>query len=272
MNSPTPVGFENTHLPDIVELRGVSQSYDGGESWVLRGLNLLIEDKSNQGEFVVIMGISGSGKSHLLRYIAGLQKPTEGQVLVHGTPRDDKAISMVFQRYSSFPWYTVRENVELPLRIRGVPKAERRERAMEMIEKVGLLGHEKKFAQSPGLSGGQLQRVAIARSLIANPEIVLMDEPFGALDGLTRYQMQQLLCGLWTELESTVIFVTHDMEEAVLLGDDIYILDPRIGQISSHIHVDLPFKRDLDTKSRPEFMRHVMEVERALVETGTEPQ
>jgi NitT/TauT family transport system ATP-binding protein len=263
------VEFRNTELPDIVELRRISQSYDGGQNWILRDLNLLIEDKPKQGQFVVLLGISGSGKSTVLRYIAGLQEPTSGEIFIDGKPANGQSISMVFQQYSSFPWYSVLQNVELPLKLRRVPKKERRERAMEMIARVGLAGHERKFAQYPLLSGGQLQRVAIARSLIADPRIILMDEPFGALDGLTRYEMQVMLANLWESLQSTIIFVTHDLTEAVFLGDDIYILDPRIGRISAHIPVGLPLHRDHETKRTPEFLRHVAEVEAALTETGT---
>lgn len=263
------VSFPNTLLTDIIELREVHQVYEGGNKHVLSGFDLLIEDKPGQGQFVVLLGISGSGKSTVLRYLAGLQEPTSGQVLVHGRPRSENgAISMVFQEYSSFPWYSVLRNVELPLEMKGVPKNERRERAMDMIKKVGLLGHEHKYAQSPLLSGGQLQRVAIARSLISNPEIILMDEPFGALDGITRYDMQLLLADLWGSLQSTIIFVTHDIAEAVFLGDDIYVLDPRIGKISFHLPVDLPLSRDLLTKRTPRFIELVGQVEEALLETS----
>ena len=169
------------NLPPIIELQDVGQSYDGGENWIIKNCNLSIPDKPAQGEFVVILGMSGCGKSTILRYIAGLQKPTEGQVLIHGKPMDEAPrVSMVFQRYSSLPWLTVLDNVSLALQYKGVDKKERHEQAMDIIKKVGLEGHENKYAQYPTLSGGQLQRVAIARSIVANPEILLMDEPFGA--------------------------------------------------------------------------------------------
>jgi len=261
------VSFINTELPDIIEFRGVSQSY--GEKVVLNDLNLLIEDKPDQGQFVVLMGISGCGKSTLLRYLNRLQKPTSGEVLVRGKPvAESSAISTVFQDYSSFYWYTVLQNVELPLLLQGVAKKERRERALDMIAKVGLKGHEHKFARAPVLSGGQLQRVAIARSLIANPDIVLMDEPFGALDGNTRYEMQMLLANLWKTIQSTIIFITHDFAEAIFLGDDIYVLDPRIGKISAQIPVDIPMDRSLLTKREPRFAQLVLDLEQALIETG----
>ncbi|MEJ0053994.1 MAG: ABC transporter ATP-binding protein [bacterium] len=263
----TGVEFVNTDLPDIIELRGVTQRY--GQRTVLDGLNLLIEDKPDQGQFVVLLGISGSGKSTIFRYLNGLQTPTSGAVLIKGKPVSEYgAVSTVFQDYSSLPWRTVLQNVELPLVFKSVKKRERRERALEIIARVGLKGHEHKYARTPTLSGGQLQRVAIARSLIANPEIILMDEPFGALDGITRFEMQQLLADLWKTSQSTIVFVTHDQQEAVFLGDDIYVLDPRIGKIGSRIRVDLPLVRDLSTKRDPRFMQLVTEVDMALMETS----
>lgn len=247
---------------NIIELRNIGQSYDGGNSWIIRGLNWLIEDKPDQGQFAVLLGMSGSGKSTLLRYIAGLQKPTEGDVLIKGKPISDKnRISMVFQQYSSLPWLTVLDNVALALEYQGISKKDRYLKAMEMIELVGLAGHEKKYAQSPALSGGQLQRVAIARSMIANPEILMMDEPFGALDVKTRIQMQDLLISLWERFHSTIVFVTHDINEAVYLGDDIYIMKAPPSQIIQHIDIDLPVNRNHNTKRDPHYTQLVQHVE-----------
>ncbi len=251
---------------NIIELRGIGQSYDGGQNWVIKDLDFLVEDKPDQGQFVVILGMSGSGKSTLLRYIAGLQSPTEGAVLVKGEPVSaSRRVSMVFQQYSSLPWMTVLDNVSLALRYQGVGREERDEKAMEMIELVGLAGHEKKYAQYPTLSGGQLQRVAIARSLLANPEIILMDEPFGALDIRTRMQMQDMLIDIWNKFHSTVIFVTHDIREAVYLGDDIYILKAQPSKVADHIKVDLPLKRDNSTKRNPRYIEIVQEVEDRMI-------
>jgi NitT/TauT family transport system ATP-binding protein len=260
------VQFHDTPLPNIIEMHNISQSYDGGKSFIIKDLSFLVEDKPNQGQFVVILGMSGSGKSTVLRYIAGLQKPTTGEVLVKGKPiGHDNRVSMVFQQYSSLPWMSVLDNVALGLQYQGVGKEERRERAMEMIRKVGLAGHEFKYAQYPTLSGGQLQRIAIARSLLASPEIILMDEPFGALDVKTRLQMQDMLAEIWMEIHPTVIFITHDISEAVYLGDDIYIMKSAPSQIVEHIAVDLPFQRNRELKRDPHFMELVHLVEDKMI-------
>ena len=258
------VAFDN-----IIELKNISQSYDGGQNWIIQDLDFIVEDKPSQGQFSVILGMSGSGKSTLLRYIAGLQKPTEGEVIIKGKPvSNENRVSMVFQQYSSLPWMTVLDNVGLALNYQGVPKRERDERAMEMIKLVGLDGHEKKYAQYPSLSGGQLQRVAIARSLLANSEILLMDEPFGALDIRTRLQMQDLLIGLWEKFESTVIFVTHDIAEAVYLADDIYILKAQPSTIVEKIDIDLPLKRTRQIKRDPRYTELVHHVEDTMLKVS----
>ncbi len=258
--------FKDTGLDNIIELRGIDQFYNNGEVEIIKGLDFLVEDKPAQGQFIVILGMSGCGKSTLLRYIAGLQDPTAGQVLVKGKPvGKENRVSMVFQQYSSMPWMTVLENVSLALRYQGVSKKEREEKAMELIELVGLAGHEHKFAQYPSLSGGQLQRVAIARSLMANSEILLMDEPFGALDVKTRLQMQDLLSSIWNKFHPTIVFVTHDISEAVYLADDIYIMKSAPSRFVEHIKVDLPFVRGRQIKRDPRFVELVHEVEDRMV-------
>lgn len=257
-----PVNFTNTSLPDIIELKNIHQTYDGGKTHIIKDLNLLIEDIPNQGQFVVILGASGCGKSTLLRFIAGIQTPTSGEILINAKPRDyDTVVSMVFQQYSCFEWKTVLDNVALPLLIKGVNVSEARDKAKEIINLVGLAGHEKKYAKAPALSGGQLQRVAIARSLIANPSIILMDEPFGALDTKTRLKMQDMLAEIWVKLQTTIVFVTHDIAEAVYLGDDIYIMSANPGTITDHIHVDLPLLRTRDMKRRSDFVDMVYNIE-----------
>jgi len=256
---------DNPNQKNIIELRDISQSYDGGKNWIIQDLDFLIEDKPNQGQFVVLLGMSGSGKSTVLRYMAGLQKPTKGTVLVKGAEVDNQRVSMVFQQYSSLPWMTVLENVGLALKFKGVSRKERDEKAMELIKLVGLEGHEQKFAQYPTLSGGQLQRVAIARSLLANPEILIMDEPFGALDVKTRLTMQDLLTNIWRQFQSTIVFVTHDISEAVYLADDIYIMKSQPSKIVEHIHVDLPIERNRLTKRDPNYIALVHEVEDKMI-------
>lgn len=264
------LAIKDTDLPNIIELRDVSQHYDGGKTVILDHVNFLVEDKPGQGQFVVILGASGCGKSTLLRYIAGLQKPTSGEVLLREKPLAQSGVraGMVFQQYSSLPWRTVLENVELGLDYQGIEEKERRRRAQEMIELVGLAGHENKYAAYPTLSGGQLQRVAIARSMIASPEILLMDEPFGALDINTRLQMQDMLEDVWIKFQPTIVFVTHDIEEAVYLGDDIYIMAANPGRFMYHITVDLPFNRNLEVKHSAHFNELVRQVEDKMLDVA----
>jgi NitT/TauT family transport system ATP-binding protein len=259
--------IKDTELPNIIQLQDVSQTYSNGKDYILKDVNFLVEDKPGQGQFVVILGASGCGKSTLLRYIAGLQSPTSGQVLLRDKPVRASGIraGMVFQQYSSLPWLTVLENVELGLDFQRVEAKERRRRAQEMLELVGLAGHEQKYATYPTLSGGQLQRVAIARSLMSNPEILLMDEPFGALDINTRLQMQDLLEDVWLKFQPTIVFVTHDIEEAVYLGDDIYIMAANPGRFAHHISVDLPFNRNREVKHSAKFNDIVREVEDKMI-------
>ena len=261
--------FPDTDLPNIIELKDIHQSYDEGRVEIIKGLDFLIQDKPAQGQFVVILGMSGCGKSTVLRYIAGLQDPTQGNILIHGKPvQEAERVSMVFQQYSSLPWMTVLENVSLALNYKGMAKKEREEKAMEMIEMVGLAGHHHKYAQYPTLSGGQLQRVAIARSLLANSDILLMDEPFGALDINTRLQMQDLLADIWLKFHPTIIFVTHDISEAVYLADDIYIMKSAPSRFVEHINIDLPFERSRATKRDPHFVELVHLVEDTMVKVA----
>jgi len=263
------VTFENTALPDVIELKNVNQIYfdpkTKKENMVIKDLNLLIEDKPGQGQFVCILGKSGCGKSTVLRYIAGLQKPTSGEILIHGKPRTkDPKVSMVFQKYSSYPWLTVIENIEFGLMLQGVGPKERREKATKMVEIVGLVGHENKYPAE--LSGGQQQRVAIARSLLCNSEVLLMDEPFGALDTSTRLKMQDFLADIWRKAlqDMTVIFVTHDIPEAVYLADEVWIMGNNPGHIAERLHIDIPIYRAKDMKRTKQFTDYVYYLEDKL--------
>ena len=258
-------------LPDLLELKDISLTYDKRDippekkKWVIQHLSFLVQDIPNRGQFAVIMGPSGCGKSTILRFLAGLQTPTSGQILIKGHElKEGEHIGMVFQQYSSFEWYKVVENVALPLVLHGKSWKKSEEEALEMIQKVGLGGQEKKYANERELSGGQLQRVAIARSLINNPEMILMDEPFGALDPYTRLNMQLMLLKMWDQFQSTVVFVTHSKEEAVFLGDDIYIMSVNPAKIAAHIHVNLPYPRDMETRRNRQFFDIVSEVDEQL--------
>jgi len=256
------VNFINTELPDIIELKNIQHTYDGGKNYVIKDLNFLVEDKPNVGQFVVILGPSGCGKSTILRYIAGLQQPTSGEVYFKGRLKtDEDRIGMVFQQYSSFPWLSVLDNVSLGLKFQGIDKKQRDDKAREMLKIVGLEGHENKYAQYPTLSGGQLQRVAIARSLLVNPEIILMDEPFGALDTNTRLRMQDFLIKIWEQVKPTIILVTHDISEAVYLADDILIMSNAPSNFMEHIQVNLPPTRDISIKRDPNFVDLVRYIE-----------
>jgi len=256
--------YDDPTLQNAIELKNITQVYknkNGEDVTIIQNLSLLIEHKpGSRGRFVVILGESGCGKSTLLRYISGLQKPTNGEISIFGKPRTDP-ISMVFQQYSSFPWYTVLKNVALPLIFKKVPKEEAEKCALQMIERVGLKGHENKRAYYPKLSGGQLQRVAIARCLVNNPQILLMDEPFGALDLHTRFQMQLSLNEIKETLNSTIIFVTHDIAEAVFLADDIYVMKANPGQIVRKFSMNLPRYRNLTLRRSPMFTEQVYEIE-----------
>ena len=206
----------------------------------LQDINLTL----SSNELAVIVGPSGCGKSTLLNIVAGLEKPTTGSAVMNGQeicgPGSDRG--MVFQSYTLFPWLSVQENVEFGLKIKGVPDRERRETAHHYLELVGLRGFEKTLPKA--LSGGMKQRVAIARALANKPEMLLMDEPFGALDAQTRLVMQELLLSVWEKERTTILFITHDIDEAILLADNLYVMSRRPGRIRAKIKIDIPRPRD----------------------------
>ncbi|QHW31032.1 ABC transporter ATP-binding protein [Paenibacillus rhizovicinus] len=209
-----------------------------------------------QGEFMVIVGPSGCGKSTLLDLLAGLTKPNNGQILLDGRPIEgpDLDRGIVFQQYALFPWKTALANVEFGLETKGVPRRERKETAREFIRLVGLAGFEHRYPHE--LSGGMKQRIAIARSLAYDPEVLLMDEPFAALDAQTRETLQSELLRIWEATRKTIIFITHGIEEAVYLGQRVAVMTSRPGRIKEIIEV--PFEArtsEEDLRSNPEFVR-----------------
>ena len=206
-----------------------------------------------RNDFVTILGPSGCGKSTLLRIVAGLDKPTTGSVALAGKPVRGPGADrgMVFQSYTLFPWLTVRENVAFGLREKGLPDRQKWEIVDSYLDKVGLRGFENHWPQQ--LSGGMQQRTAIARALANNPQILLLDEPFGALDNQTRGLMQELLLGIWEREQKTVLFVTHDIEEAVFMASHVITMSARPGRIKSITPVSLGHPRHYTVKSSPEF-------------------
>ena len=220
-----------------------------GEVRALEQISLTVPD----GQFACIVGPSGCGKSTLLSVAAGLVTPTEGEVLVDGIPASGPGADrgMVFQSYSLYPWLSVRRNIEFGLEIKRKPKPERKRQSSELIHLMKLDGFADAYPNA--LSGGMKQRVAIARALANDPEVLLMDEPFGALDALTRQIMQEMLTDLWQRYRKTVLFVTHDIDEAIFLGDVIYIMTNRPGRIRTTLNVDLPRPRTFDMLGGPRF-------------------
>ena len=218
---------------------------------------------SRERALVTILGPSGCGKSTILRIIAGLEEASSGRVLLDGKeikePGKDRG--MVFQAYTLFPWLTVEQNIAFGLNVAGRSRSDQQDAVKFYIERIGLKGFEKAYPRK--LSGGMKQLVAIARALANDPEVLLMDEPFGALDAQTRSVMQELLLSVWDESHKTILFVTHDVEEAVFIGDTIYVMTARPGKIKARIEVDLPTKRTYDLKLSDQFLtikRDVLEL------------
>ena len=204
-------------------------------------------------DFLCLLGPSGCGKSTLLRMVAGLDRPTTGRVLLDGEPVAGPGADrgMVFQSYTLFPWLTVEENIGFGLREQGMRAAERHRIAAHFIERVGLRGFERHYPRM--LSGGMQQRTALARALANDPKVLLLDEPFGALDNQTRALMQELLLGIWEADRKTVLFVTHDIDEAIFMANRVAVMTARPGRIKSDIAIDLPHPRPYTLKTAPEF-------------------
>jgi len=263
-----PVGAAAT--PEL-ELHGVDKIFESrrGTTHALSGIDLTVES----GEFVALVGRSGCGKTTLLRILAGLERPTSGEVKTAGRPlwdggvRDRESVAnlgIVFQEPNLFPWYTVEGNVALPLKLRGIAKAEQRDRARELCELVGLAGFEGAYPRE--LSGGMRQRAAIARALSYRPKVLLMDEPFGALDALTREKMNLELQSIAAATRATVILVTHSIMEAVFLADRVVLLSPRPGRIRSITQVPFARPRELDLETESGFQDIARELRHQLDE------
>jgi NitT/TauT family transport system ATP-binding protein len=252
----------------IVEFRNVSVRF--GAFTAIRDISVRVLDIPNQGEFITIIGPSGCGKSTLLNLIAGFLRPTEGDVLVKGAPvfSPGRDRGMIFQQYSSFPHLTVLQNVMFGLEINGLEadRSARRIRAEHALEQVELVDHRHKYPHQ--LSGGQQQRVAIARSLVMEPQILLMDEPFSALDEPTRMEMQELIVQLWHRIQPTILCVTHNVTEAVYLGERVWIFTHAPGQIAYDISSDtIPHSAGISpmvAQERPEFKHAVYVVTEAF--------
>ena len=236
-----------------LSIQGVSRTFTSAKGVATQAL-LPVDFEVRENDFVTILGPSGCGKSTMLRIVAGLDSPTSGRVLLDGRPVEGPGADrgMVFQSYTLFPWLTIEQNIRFGLRERGMPEAQQKERAAYFIAKVGLRGFEQHFPKQ--LSGGMQQRTAIARALANDPKILLMDEPFGALDNQTRVLMQELLLGIWESERKTVLFVTHDIDEAIFMANRVAVFSARPGRIKTELAVQLAHPRHYTIKTSPEFM------------------
>ena len=237
-----------------LSIQGVSRTFTSAKGQATQAL-LPVDFHVADNDFVTILGPSGCGKSTMLRIVAGLDHPTSGRVLLDGRPVDGPGADrgMVFQSYTLFPWLTIEQNIRFGLRERGMAESAQKERAAYFIAKVGLRGFEQHYPKQ--LSGGMQQRTAIARALANDPKILLMDEPFGALDNQTRVLMQELLLGIWEAERKTVMFVTHDIDEAIFMANRVAVFSARPGRIKTELAVNLPHPRHYTIKTSPEFMQ-----------------
>ncbi len=247
----SPMGFECQHLNKVYQTRNAVVP-------ALEDMSFSVGER----EFVCIVGPSGCGKTTLLKLIAGLMEPTSGRIIFSAEPLDGRIRSaLVFQEHGLFPWMTVLDNVAFGLEMRGVGREERRHRARAFIEKVGLASFAHSYPHE--LSVGMRQRVGIARAFVADAPILLMDEPFGSLDAQTRLVLQEELLRIWRDHQKLVVYVTHDIEEAVLLGDRVLVMTGRPGRIREEILIPLPRPRDLSAREQPEVMEikwHIWEM------------
>jgi NitT/TauT family transport system ATP-binding protein len=256
--APVPPG------PSVIDVRNLSLTFvtNDGPVEALSGIDLAV----GRGEFVALIGPSGCGKTTLLRVIADLEKPTGGSISVNGVSAEEarrkRAYGYVFQAAALYPWRTIFRNVALPLEVMRLTRAERNKRVADNLALVNLAGVERKFPWQ--LSGGMQQRVSIARALAVEPELLLMDEPFGALDEIVRDHLNEQLLQLWAKTNKTVIFVTHSIPEAVFLSTRIVVMSPRPGRILDVIPSTLPRERNLDIRETPEFLKIAHRVRQGL--------
>jgi NitT/TauT family transport system ATP-binding protein len=266
LDAKLDAGLGTAAADGIISVRRLSLKYGRGEKGVLAlsGISFGVAE----GEFIVVVGPSGCGKSTLLKVLAGLLPQTEGEADLKGTPIKGprRDIGVVFQSPVLFPWRNVLGNVMLPADVQGLDPAEMRKRALELIDLVGLSGFEERYPRE--LSGGMQQRVGIVRALIHDPAILLMDEPFGALDAMTRESMNVELQRIWLERRKTVLFITHSTAEAVFLADRVIVMTPRPGRIGDEFAVDIPRPRRLDVMNTERFGAYVRRVRAALNSGG----
>jgi NitT/TauT family transport system ATP-binding protein len=239
-------------MSPILAARNVTKTFTTGKDQELVAVdNLSLE--INEGELICLLGASGCGKTTILNMFAGFTQPTAGEVLLRGQPivRIEPRCGMVFQSYALFPWMTVRRNVEFGMKMKGLPRAERAERAAAFIEMVSLRGFEDHYPAE--LSGGMQQRVTIARLLAADPEVLLMDEPFAALDAMTRQVMQEELLKIHEQSRKTIVFITHSIDEALILSSRLFVMSARPGRIKAVIPNTLPTPRHISVQFSPEY-------------------
>ena len=263
---PRPGSVASVTAADQISVRHLWMRYGGGDDAVVALAD--IDFKVREGEFVSIVGPSGCGKSTLLRILAGLMPPTQGDASLAGRPISGprREIGVVFQSPVLFPWRTVLSNAELPVDVQGLDRKAMRIRALELLKLVGLDGFENRYPRE--LSGGMQQRVSLVRALIHDPALLLMDEPFGALDAMTRETMHIELQRIWMERQKTVVFITHSIAEAVFLADRVLVMTPRPGKIGAELTIDLPRPRQLDVVNTEVFGGYVRQIRTALNATG----
>ena len=257
--------YNQTNVFDFIN---INKSFD--KFILFDNLNFSIPDFKNESQFITFLGQSGCGKTQLLKMIAGLSKPDSGEIKLYGNNlKESDTIPMVFQQYSSFEWMTVLDNIALPMKLKNIPKKERYEKAMELIKLVNLEGHEHKYCRYGVLSGGQLQRVSIARSLACDSKLLLLDEYSSGLDYFTKFELQDLLLKLFNNnsIDRTFLMVTHDISEAVYLSNQIIIFEPNPCKIKDIINIKFPYERTHDIRETKEFKDYMSNILSKLNET-----